>query len=74
VLFITTEPMLRSKDGQSFRPVDHLLLTSNTKVDLLRSFEPGIVEDEKYDPYLIRKVDPSQEDLTGCTQLRFKCS
>ena len=51
-----------SLDGKNYITLEHAMLAPDIQIDLLKSFEPGIVSDEVYYIYLVKKVDPSKVD------------
>jgi hypothetical protein len=69
LLLITSEPVAVPVGGKS-HSIERFRVTKDSKVDLLRAFEPGIVADEKYFIYLVQRVDPSKEDVSGYILLR----
>jgi hypothetical protein len=72
LLLITSNPIIVGSGENQIRSANHFLLSSDTKVDLLQAFRAGIVEDEKYGIYLVQRVDPTKEDLSGYTVLRIQ--
>ena len=60
VLYVTSY-LSHYKDG---KPFDKGLIAKDIKIDLLKSFEAEIVDDEGYYLYLTQKVNPKTEDLS----------
>jgi hypothetical protein len=71
LVLILSEPLTIPVNGKPFR-AERFRLSDDIKADLLVSFPPGIIEDERYDLYLVRKIDPSKEGHAGYTLLRAK--
>jgi hypothetical protein len=52
-----------TRDGKNFKLLEHGMIAKDLQIDLLMTFEPGIVNDEKYYIYQVQKVDSSKVDL-----------
>ena len=60
-----------TNDGKKYTNLEHGLIADDIKLDLLKSFNPGIETSEMYYIYLVQKVDPKTDDLKGYTRLSF---
>ncbi|MDP9229232.1 MAG: hypothetical protein M3O67_01010, partial [Bacteroidota bacterium] len=52
-----------SKDGKNFMPLERGMIAKDLQLDLLKTFEAGIVSDERYYIYMVQKVDSSKVDF-----------
>jgi hypothetical protein len=44
--------------------MEHVLITKDIKLDLIKIFGPGVVENEQYFIYLIQRINPLKEDVS----------
>ena len=68
LLILTNAPQF-STDGKTNQRLVHGLFAKNIKADLIKSFEGGIVADEKFFIYIVQKIDPAKENLSQYTIL-----
>jgi len=68
LLIKDTAPQITLENGKS-SDMEKAVVRNNLQVDLLKKFNPGIVNDEKYYIYLVQKVDPSKVDYSKYIQL-----
>jgi len=49
-------------DGKNFFDLEHGMIAKDVQVDLLKKFDSGVVNDEKYYIYMVQKVDSTKVD------------
>ena len=64
VLWIKDSAPQLSMGGNNRKDMEKAIMNNNLQVDLLKTFDAGIVSDEKYYIYLVQKVDPSKVDYS----------
>lgn len=60
ILIKATVPQLHS--GNLTIPMERAIIKGNIKLEMIQSFEPGIVKDEQYHIYTVEIVDPNTID------------
>jgi hypothetical protein len=52
-------------DGKTYIDLEKAMIKKDLQIDFIKKFDNGIVSDEKYFIYLIKRVDPSKTDLSS---------
>lgn len=70
VLWIKDSAPQVSMDGKNSQDMERAILRNDLQADLLKKFDPGIVNDEKYYIYLVQKVDPAKVDYSKYIRIK----
>ena len=63
ILLIRDRTPQITTDGINYTPLEKGMIRSDLQLDLLQSFNAGIVPDEKYYLYRVQRVDSSKVDF-----------
>jgi hypothetical protein len=71
LLIETIDHRISFDGGKNIVNLERGMISKNIKLELIKRFEPGIIEDEKYNIFMVQRTDSKKENLSKYPLLKF---